>query len=99
MTYAEYTARGGALTQPAYDRISIGVMQEINRYTFGRAAKLSPVPEPVKRLIVELCELSSAYSTDTDANYRTARRELIYTYLAGIKTADGTPLLYRGADV
>ncbi len=99
MTYAEYTARGGTLTQTAYDRISIGVMQEINRYTFGRVAMLSPMPEPVKRLIVELCELSSAYSTDTDADYRTARRELIYNYLAEIQTADGVPLLYRGADI
>lgn len=98
MTCAEYAARGGTLTQPAYDRISLGVMQELNRYTSGRVAALSPMPEAVNRLIVELCDMTSAYSTDTDTDCVRARYRLICNYLSGIKTADGVPLLYRGVD-
>lgn len=99
MTYEEYIVRGGTLTQSAYDRIGIGVMRELDRYTSGRISALSPLPEPVRQLIAELCNMTSAYSTDTDADCYRARYDLICNYLSGIKTEDGTPLLYRGVDV
>ncbi|MBQ9428613.1 MAG: hypothetical protein IJU41_03605 [Clostridia bacterium] len=98
MTYAEYTQRGGMLTQTAYNRIIVGVMAELNRYTFGRVATLSPLPETVKRLIVELCDMSSTYNTDTDADYAAARYHLICNYLSAETTAVGTPLMYRGVE-
>lgn len=98
LTYAEYKTLGGSLEQTAYDHILYGVMREIDLHTFGRVSKLAPMPEEVKRLIVELCELTHPYNTDVDANYTQHKAQLIRTYLADVKTADGTPVLYRGVD-
>ena len=98
LTYAEYKTLGGELEQTVYDRILYGVMREIDLYTFGRVSKLAPLPEAVKRLIVELCALAHPYNTDTDANYTQHKAQLILSYLSNVKTADGTPVLYRGVD-
>lgn len=98
LTYAEYKTLGGDLEQRVYDRIVHGVMREIDRHTFGRVSKLTPMPEAVKRLIVELCALAVPYNTDTDENYIKHKERLICSYLADVKTADGTPVLYRGVD-
>lgn len=98
LTYAEYRMLGGGLEAAAYDRVAYGVMRDIDLFTFGRASKLTPMPETVKQLVVELCEIAAPYSTDTDDDCRRHKYQLIYSYLADVKTADGVPLLYRGAD-
>lgn len=98
MTYAEYKTLGGDLEQTVYDRVLYGVMREIDLYTFGRASKLTPLPEAVKRLAVELCALAAPYNTDTDEKYSQHKAELIRSYLADVRTDDGTPVLYRGVD-
>lgn len=98
LSYAEYKTLGGTLEEAAYERVSFGVLAEIDRCTFGRVSKLAPLPEAVKRLIVELCAIAAPYNTDTDDAYRQHKVQLIYAYLSGVCTADGTPLLYRGVD-
>lgn len=98
LSYAEYRNLGGTLEETAYERVSFGVFADIDRCTFGRVSKLSPMPEAVKRLIVELCAIAAPYNTDTDDAYRQHKVQLIYAYLSGVCTADGTPLLYRGVD-
>ncbi len=98
LSYAEYKTLGGTLEEAAYERVSFGVLAEIDRCTFGRVSKLAPLPEAVKRLIVELCAIAAPYNTDTDDAYRQHKVQLIYSYLSGVCTADGTPLLYRGVD-
>lgn len=98
LSYAEYKTLGGTLEEAAYERVSFGVFAEIDRCTFGRASKLAPLPEAVKRLIVELCAIAAPYNTDTDDAYRQHKVQLIYSYLSCVCTADGTPLLYRGVD-
>lgn len=98
LSYAEYRNLGGTLEETAYERVSFGVFADIDRCTFGRVSKLSPMPEAVKRLIVELCAIAAPYNTDTDDAYRQHKVQLIYSYLSCVCTADGTPLLYRGVD-
>lgn len=98
LSFAEYKTLGGTLEEAAYERVSFGVLAEIDRCTFGRVSKLAPLPEAVKRLIVELCAIAAPYNTDTDDAYRQHKVQLIYAYLSGVCTADGTPLLYRGVD-
>nr|DAG40382.1 MAG TPA: head-tail connector protein [Caudoviricetes sp.] len=98
LSFAEYKTLGGTLEETAYERVSFGVFADIDRCTFGRVSKLSPMPEAVKRLIVELCAIAAPYNTDTDDAYRQHKVQLIYSYLSCVCTADGTPLLYRGVD-
>ncbi len=99
MTYAEYKARGGILTQAGYENASTAVLCEIDRITQGRASKLSPEPEQLKALIVALCDNQSAYDTDTDDKCRAYRRERIRDCLSLVKDKGGVPLCYRGFDV
>ena len=98
LSYAEYSNLGGTLEEAAYERVSFGVFADIDRCTFGRVSKLAPLPEAVKRLIVELCAIAAPYNTDTDDDLNRYKIRLIYSYLSGVCTADGTPLLYRGVD-
>ncbi len=98
LTYAEYQMLGGDLEAAVYDRVAYGVIREIDRHTFGRVSKLTPMPEAVKRLIVELCAIAVPYNTDTDAEYAKRKNELICEYLADVTTEDGTPVLYRGVE-
>lgn len=98
LSFAEYKNLGGTLEEAAFERVSFGALADIDRYTFGRASKLTPMPETVKRLLVELCAIAAPYSTDTDAALRQHKEQLIRAYLAGVRAEDGTPLLYRGVD-
>ena len=98
LSYAEYRNLGGTLEEAAYERVSFGVFADIDRCTFGRVSRLTPMPEAVKRLIVELCAIAAPYNTDTDDDLCRHKIRLIYSYLSGVCMADGTPLLYRGVD-
>ena len=98
LSYAEYKMLGGDLEAAAYDRVVYGVMRNIDLFTFGRASKLTPMPEAVKRLIVAMCAVAAPYNTDTDDECRKHQYRLAQAYLSDVRTADGVPLLYRGTD-
>ena len=99
LDHIEYVNLGGSIEDfMLFERVQHGVIRELDRYTFGRVSKLDPVPEEVKHLITELCELAVPYGSDTDDKFQSYKDRLIRTYLADVKTADGTPVLYRGVD-
>lgn len=54
LTYDEYKAYGGTLSESDFDRFSFRASSEINNATFGRCKLLAEIPESVKRCEFEL---------------------------------------------
>lgn len=59
LTYDEYKAYGGNLSNTEFDRFSFRAECEINNATFDRCKNLTEIPEEVKRCEYELIEYIS----------------------------------------
>lgn len=110
LSYDEYTEMGGTLAVAAFSRFEFRARAIIDQHTFGRLKGLAEQPEAVKKLMFELMAeedkeqngvIQSVSNDGYSETYAVADNEqravvLIAAYLAQEKTADGTPLLYRG---
>lgn len=112
LTEAEYEEITDGETPPAYRATEYKMRMLVDTYTFGRLKDFDDIPEAVKMLMAELIDLTEAHKTpevvsqSNDGVSRTFREQsqtyeekcetLIRTYLDGVKTADGTPILYCG---
>lgn len=112
LTYEEYTKLGGrASCEAAYNRLEFWARKLIDMYTFGRLTGLPEQSEAVKNLVFELLsskenegERGQVMSVSNDGyseNYAAVDSDkkaanLIRSYLANEKTADGVPVLYQG---
>lgn len=108
--YSEYTEMGGTLSDVAFFRLEFKARTLIDQHTFGRVKALTETPESVKKLMFELISveereengvIQSVSNDGYSETYAVVNNEqkstcLIAAYLAQEKTADGTPLLYRG---
>ena len=68
LTYAEYTAMGGTISQAAYNRLEFKARKIIDQYTYGRLMALETQSESVKTAMFELVGLvqkSDVTSTDS----------------------------------
>ena len=59
LTYDEYKAYGGTLSNTDFDRFGFRAGQEINNATLNRSKALPEIPEEVKRCEFELIEYLS----------------------------------------
>lgn len=110
LTREEYKEMGGTMDDAAFLRFEFKARKLIDQHTFGRLKGLTEQPEAVKRLVFELIAvehkndngiLQSVSNDGYSETYAVVDNEqksvcLIAAYLAQEKTADGTPLLYRG---
>ena len=109
LTYTDYTTKGGTLDETAFNRLEFKAEKLIDQYTFGRLTELTTQSEAVQNLVFELIGLAdkddaAVTSVSNDgysesyaaADFTIKSDNLIYSYLAREKTADGTPVLYRG---
>lgn len=112
LTYAEYAEMGGALDCAAFTAYENEAEILIDYYSFERLKSFITIPERVKQLVFKLVFLSekdedtrgkaSESNGSYSVSYRTSDERSIETtalirqYLIGVKTADGTPLLYKG---
>lgn len=110
LAFDEYKEMGGTLDDAAFSRFEFKAEKLIDQHTFGRLKGLTEQPEAVKRLIFELISMEQktdngiVQSVSNDGyseTYAVIDNEqksvcLIAAYLSREKTADGTPLLYRG---
>lgn len=68
LTYAEYTAMGGTISQAAYNRLEFKARKIIDQHTYGRLMALETQSESVKTAMFELVGLvqkSDVTSTDS----------------------------------
>lgn len=56
LSYEEYIDLGGSLSPAAFNRPYNRAYARINSESFGRIAKLNPIPEEVKRLCVDVID-------------------------------------------
>lgn len=110
LTFDEYREMGGSLDETAFSRLEFRARKIIDQHTFGRLMGLTAQSDAVKRLMFELMTveqkeengiLQSVSNDGYSETYAVVDNEqksvcLIAAYLAQEKTADGTPLLYRG---
>lgn len=110
LNYDEYVRMGGTLNEAAFSRLEFKARKLIDQHTFGRLMGLTEQSEVVKKLVFELMVveekeqngvLQSVSNDGYSETYAVANNEqkstcLIAAYLSQEKTADGTPLLYRG---
>lgn len=57
LTYAEYTAMGGTISQAAYNRLEFKARKIIDQHTYGRLMALETQSESVKMAMFELVGL------------------------------------------
>lgn len=114
LTEAEYEEMTGGETPSAYRATEYKMRMLVDTYTFGRLKDFDEIPEEVKMLMAELIDLTEAHKTaevasqsndgvsvtfrEQSQTYEEECEALIRTYLDGIKTADGTPILYCGVN-
>lgn len=111
LTYDEYKAYGGTLSDADFDRFAFRAGSELDNATFNRTSKLITIPECIKRCEYELVLYLSknsktgnaaaiaSFSNDgysaTFVNPKTAQKE-IYNIIYSYLS--GTELMYRGTD-
>lgn len=54
LSYSEYTAMGGTITEAAYTRFEFKARKSIDYYTFNRLVSLTERPEAVRMCMFEL---------------------------------------------
>lgn len=112
LTEAEYKDIKGCESPPDYRSLEYKSRMLVDTYTFGRLKSFDVVPEEVKMLMAEIicctaknesAEVASESNDGVSVTYREHSKtyeeicdELIRTYLDGVHTNDGTPVLYRG---
>lgn len=67
LTYEQYQAWGGTLTEAAFNLAEIKARARIDAMTQGRVARMASVPEQVQAAMMEIIQVDSAYSAAAQA--------------------------------
>lgn len=67
LTYAQYTAWGGTLSEQAFNLAEIKARARIDAMTQGRVAVMQTVPEQVQAAMMEIINVDSTYSAAAQA--------------------------------
>ena len=67
LTYAQYTAWGGTLTEAAFNLAEIKARSRIDAMTQGRVAHMAAVPEQVQAAMMEIIQVDGTYSAAAQA--------------------------------
>ena len=67
LTYAQYQAWGGGLSESAFNLAEIKARSRIDAMTQGRVAYMQTVPEQVKAAMMEIITVDSTYSASAQA--------------------------------
>lgn len=67
LTYAQYQAWGGGLTEPAFNLAEIKARSRIDAMTQGRVAYMAQVPEQVQAAMMEIITVDGTYSASAQA--------------------------------
>lgn len=65
LTYEEYVAYGGDLSESAFHAAELRARKQIDKLTASRVAAMETVPEEVKLAMMELIKSNAAASVDT----------------------------------
>ena len=68
LTYAQYTAWGGTLSEQAFQLAEIGARARIDAMTQGRVAYMEQVPEKVQAAMFEIINVDNVYSASAQAS-------------------------------
>ena len=68
LTYAQYTAWGGTLSEAAYNLAEIKARSRIDAMTQGRVAHMAAVPEQVQAAMMEIIQVDGTYSASAQAS-------------------------------
>ena len=67
LTYAQYTAWGGALSEAAFNLAEIKARSRIDAMTQGRVAYMATIPEQVQAAMMEIITVDGTYSAAAQA--------------------------------
>lgn len=67
LTYAQYTAWGGTLSEAAFNLAEIKARSRIDAMTHGRVAYMATVPEQVQAAMMEIITVDGTYSAAAQA--------------------------------
>ena len=67
LTYAQYTAWGGTLSEAAFGLAEIKARARIDAMTQGRVAYMETVPEQVQAAMMEIIQVDGTYSAAAQA--------------------------------
>ena len=67
LTYAQYQAWGGTLSEQAFNLAEIKARARIDAMTQGRVAQMAQVPEQVQAAMMEIINVDSTYSAAAQA--------------------------------
>lgn len=67
LTYAQYQAWGGGLSESAFNLAEIKARSRIDAMTQGRVAYMQAVPEQVKAAMMEIITVDGTYSASAQA--------------------------------
>ena len=68
LTYAQYTAWGGTLSEAAFNLAEIKARSRIDAMTQGRVAHMAAVPEQVQAAMMEIIQVDGTYSAAAQAS-------------------------------
>ena len=68
LTYAQYQAWGGGLSESAFNLAEIKARSRIDAMTQGRVAYMAQVPEQVKAAMMEIITVDGTYSASAQAS-------------------------------
>ena len=68
LTYIEYTALGGTLTETPFNLLEFEARQNVDKYTFGRLKELEAQNQEVKLCIFKLIGMIDSYSKQESQN-------------------------------
>lgn len=112
LSYIEYTALGGLLTESAFKLLEYEARKKVNKYTSGRLVELTEQKDDVKLCINKLIGVLNtnnttikgesvdgySYTMMSKKELESAIYSIIKDYLAEDETKGGIPYLYVGAD-
>ena len=67
LSYAQYVAWGGTLTESAFNLAEIKARSRIDAMTQGRVARMAQVPEQVQAAMMEIITVDGTYSASAQA--------------------------------
>lgn len=68
LTYAEYQAFGGTMTETAFNVAEVKARARIDSMTQGRVARMQTVPEAVQIAMMEIIGVDATYSASAQAS-------------------------------
>ena len=88
LTYAEYTAWGGTMTQAEFSLAEVKARARIDALTQNRIAAMATIPEQVKAAMMEVINVDTVYSASAQISHP----------VAASYTTDGYSESYGSAD-